>query len=99
MGFKNAKQQLLSCIDTGNVQHEIRHDIDVKNLLYSGGVSMADVKVAVIGADGNDYACSPHHQINTIDVHVIKIRRGALKNWYIKWYFIAPDAWFISVHN
>jgi hypothetical protein len=99
MGFKNAKQQLLNCIDAGNVQHEIRHDIDVKNLLYSGAVSMADVKAAVLAANGNDYECSPHHQMKSIDVHIIKVPRGALKNWYIKWYFIAPDAWFISVHN
>jgi hypothetical protein len=33
-----------------------------------------------------------------IDVHVIKTRHKN-EQWYIKWYFIEPDAVFISVHQ
>jgi hypothetical protein len=33
-----------------------------------------------------------------IDVHVIKTLYKT-EQWYIKWYFIEPDAVFISVHQ
>lgn len=99
MGFREAKKQLLHCIDDGNIQHEVRDNIDVKNLLFAGVISMDDVREAILRARGDDYNTSPHHLVKEIDVHVIKVQRGVLKDWYIKWYFIEPDAWFISVHS
>ncbi|WP_181427854.1 hypothetical protein [Pseudomonas mosselii] len=44
--------------------------------------------------DGSHYSSSPHHAVPAIEVHVLK-RRG----WYIKFYFIEPQTWFISVHQ
>lgn len=75
MGFINAKQQLFNCNDTSNAQHEIRHDIDLKSLPYSGAVSVVDVKAAVVAANDNDYECNRHHQMKSIDAHIIYVTR------------------------
>ncbi|WP_421547193.1 hypothetical protein [Pseudomonas sp. QD4] len=43
---------------------------------------------------GRHHSSSPHHAAPQIEVHVL-----ARRPWYIKFYFIEPDAWFISVHQ
>ncbi|MCF2949369.1 hypothetical protein L0668_14715 [Paraglaciecola aquimarina] len=98
MGFKNVKSQVLACLASGNIQHEQRQTIDVKNLLVTGQVSEDDVSDIIARAKGTEYELSKHHVISAIDVHILKTHyRG--KNWYIKWYFIEPDSIFISVHH
>ncbi|MEL4287462.1 hypothetical protein ACE02Y_20140 [Shewanella xiamenensis] len=42
MGFKDAKRQLLECLASGNILHEQRNDIDIKNLLATGQISVGD---------------------------------------------------------
>ncbi len=98
MGFKDVKRKVIGCLKTGNVLHEQRDTIDVKNLLAIGAVSITDVTQIINRSRGDNYSSSPHHFDETIDVHVLKTEFADLK-WYIKWYFAEPDSVFISVHN
>lgn len=98
MGFKDVKKQVLACLAAGNILHEQRHAIDVKNLLVTGQVSEDDVGNIIARAKGNEYELSNHHVISAIDVHVLKTSYQG-QSWYIKWYFIEPDSVFISVHH
>jgi len=43
MGFRAAKAKILKCLERGDVSHEQRGDIDIKNLLAIGEVSLDDV--------------------------------------------------------
>lgn len=98
MGFKDVKNKVISCLNTGNILHEERGEIDIKNLLAIGAVSISEVAQIIKRARGDSYSSSPHHFDATIDVHVLKTEFAGLQ-WYIKWYFADPDSVFISVHN
>lgn len=98
MGFNAVRAQVLGCMASGNVLHEARDDIDIKNLLSTGQITVESVSEIIKRAKGIDYECSPHHVIKEIDVHIIKTSYQG-KNWYIKWYFVEPNSVFISVHN
>lgn len=94
-GFCAAKQAVIAALQTGLFQHEARRQIDVKNLLQAGAVSAAEVEAIIRRSHGSEHQCSPHHQVPSVDVHVI-VSQG----WYIKFYFIDnPDTMFISVHR
>lgn len=98
MGFKDAKRQLLECLTSGNILHEQRNDIDIKNLLATGQISVGDVSDIMGRVRGNCYESSPHHVVSDIEVHIVKtVYQGV--HWYIKWYFVEPNSVFISVHN
>lgn len=94
MGFKDAKKAVMEALATGNFQHEARHDINVKNMLMTGDVTPAQVSDIIKKSSGNDHNSTPHHRDASIQVHVIK-----KSGWYIKFYFIEPTTWFISVHE
>lgn len=94
VGYKSAKKEILRALKNGNYQHESRGDINVKNLLAMGKVTAREVADWIASSDGSMHTESQHHVVNDITVHVIKV-----KNWYIKFYFLEPDAWFISVHK
>ncbi len=97
MGFKQVKAQLIDCLNSGRIRHEERGSIEVKNLLAIGEVIPAQVAALIARARGGDHSSSPHHFDRKILVHTIKVRhQGA--SWYIKWYFLEPNAIFISVH-
>lgn len=96
--FKDAKKQVLHCLSEGRILHEARNNIDVKNLLAVGRVTLDDVTQLLKRSRGNEYEVSPHHMDSSIDVHVVKTRYLGMR-WYIKWYFVEPDAVFISVHH
>ncbi|KMT66945.1 hypothetical protein [Catenovulum maritimum] len=98
MGFKDVKKQLLECLAEGKILHQARNNIDVKNLLETGQISVSVVTDIVKKARGNNYECSPHHMIKSIDVHIIKTTYQN-ESWYIKWYYVEPNSIFISVHN
>mgnify|MGYP003327342775 CR=1 FL=1 len=74
------------------------NDIDVKNLLEIGQVSLEEVGEIIGRSRGNDYSSSLHHFDSSITVHIIKTRRAG-HNWYVKWYFVEPNSVFISVHH
>ena len=98
MEFKQARVQLLDCLREGDVQHAERNDIDVKNLLAVGEVSLEDVVAVVAQSRGSDYQSTPHHQIAGVEVHVISTQYAGV-SWYLKWYFVEPNSVFISVHH
>ena len=96
--YTDIKKQVIQCLLEGYVVHEARNDIDIKNLLEVGDVSIEEVVQVLKGSRGNEYESSPHHMDQSIDVHVIKTSYQSMR-WYIKWYFVEPDAVFISVHH
>ena len=94
-GFKEAKQAVIAALRSGLFQHEARGRIDEKNVLPAGVVSASEVEAIIRRSRGSEHQCSPHHQVPSVDVHVI-VSQG----WYIKFYFIDnPDTMFISVHQ
>ena len=97
MGFKDAKRQVIECLNNGLVSHEQRNNINVKNLLAVGQVTLDEVANIIGTSKGDSYSYSPHHFDSSITVHVVKTKRAG-QNWYIKWYFVEPNSVFISVH-
>lgn len=98
LGFRDVKAEVLTCLDEGTVLHAERANIDIKNLLAVGEVTLDEVTAVIGRARGTDYSCSPHHTVASVDVHVIRTTFCG-KKWYIKWYFLEPDSVFISVHH
>lgn len=87
MGFKAAKKRVIECLNSGCILHEERDNIDIKNLLATGAVSIGNVTAIIGGSRGTSYTCSPHHFDQEVDVHIIETTKSGI-NWYIKWYFI-----------
>jgi hypothetical protein len=98
MGFKAVKKQVIDCLNTGNISHEQRNAIDIKNLLATGQVNLNEIVTIIGRAKGSAYSSSPHHFDDSIEVHVVKTVYGG-HHWYIKWYFVEPNSIFISVHH
>ena len=94
LGFKAAKKAVLAALKDGDYQHADRNQIDVKNLLAVGDVSAQEIIDVIRRCDGTHYQSSPHHQIKSVECHVIKAQ-----GWYIKFYFVDPATFFISVHQ
>jgi hypothetical protein len=93
-GFKKAKRDVIVALESGDYLHVSRSSIDVKNLLATGDVSVQEVIDVIKKCKGTHHSCSPHHSAPSIEVHTLKTG-----TWYIKFYFIDPSAWFISVHR
>jgi len=68
-----------------------------KNLYAEGFLSNEDVVAIINSCRGNDYEKRKHHISSLGDVHILK-PKGKYDGYYIKFYFIEPDVWFISVH-
>ncbi|WP_435249065.1 hypothetical protein ACMAZD_23780 [Vibrio sp. nBUS_14] len=98
MGFNKVKKRVIECIENGDYDHEVRHNIDVKNLFQCGQLTDEFVVGLIKATRGNEYDVSPHHQAHTVDVHVFKPFKDG-KQWYVKFYFVEPDVMFISVHE
>jgi hypothetical protein len=104
MGFRKIRQEAIRAIEEGRIQHEARDEVDEKNLLLTGELSAEQVVQLLKICRGTQYACSAHHLMRDIDVHVFKpygkLNAAAVgKQWYIKLYLLEPDVWFISVHE
>lgn len=94
-GFKEAKRKVIAALQSGAYQHEAtRSNVDTKNLLLMGLVTAEQICDVLKRCQGQDHQSSPHHQVPSIEVHIIQ-RDG----WYIKFYFVDPDTVFISVHQ
>ncbi len=98
MGFNDIKQRVISCLLEGTYDHEVRRNIDVKNLFQCGQLSEQFLMELILATRGSQYDVSPHHKAPEIDVHVMKPVKNRLE-WYIKFYFVDPDLMFISVHQ
>lgn len=85
---------MLAALADGTYQHEARGQIDVKNELATGGVSASEVAATIKKCTGNDHTMSTHHSDPSVMVHVLR-----KDGWYIKFYFLEVDTWFISVHK
>jgi hypothetical protein len=94
IGFAVAKAKVIESLRNGTYQHELRGAIDVKNALATGEVSATEVINIVQRCNGTHHRSSIHHSYPSIEVHILR-RDG----WYIKFYFLEPDTWFISVHR
>lgn len=98
MGFKEIKHEVISCLEQGNVSHEQRNNIEIKNLLATGDITAKEVINILKQSRGNEHQNSPHHYDSNIKVHIIKTSYSGVE-WYIKWYFKVPDSIFISIHQ
>ena len=97
MGFKDARRLLIQALETGRYQHEYRKDLESKNLLAIGEVSPEFVAGLLFRCRGDQYRASPYHFDPKIVCHTFTpVLEGT--RWYVKAYFLAPDAVFISVH-
>lgn len=97
MNFRDVKRKAIRCLTEGSYDHQIRGNIDVKNLFATGQVSEEWVIELIAHTAGNQYQCSSHHQDSSIDVHILKPWRQGYC-WYVKFFFLEPDIIFISVH-
>ncbi|NMY70117.1 hypothetical protein HBO31_16900 [Pseudomonas sp. WS 5414] len=93
-GFRKVRRDLINALQNGDYLHAARGSIEVKNLLATGEVSVGQLIEVISACKGPDHSCSAYHSVPGIAVHVLK-KAG----WYIKFYFIEPDVWFISVHR
>lgn len=100
MGLKDIKIVVIKKLKEGTIQHETTRsgDIDEKNLLLTGKVTVDEVIELINATKGPGYSTSKHHLSDDIDVHIFKPKKDGTK-WYIKCYLIEPDVWFISVHK
>ncbi len=80
--FSEARKQVIQCLESGQVLHEARNNIDVKNLLEVGVVSNEEVAQILRKARGNEHSSSPHHWDASIAVHIVKTRYQG-QAWYI----------------
>lgn len=74
MKFKAMKAKILDYLDRRDVSHQQPGDMDIKNQLAVGQISLGDVAQIIRHARGDSYSSSPHHIIAGIDVHVVKTR-------------------------
>ena len=98
MGFKDVRTSVIEKLKSGDIQHEARGSIDVKNLMSTGQVSTDEVIEYLKVCRGDQYSTMKHKDDNSVDVHVFKPVVEKVE-WYIKCYVLEPDVWFISVHE
>lgn len=104
VALKEARKNAVAAINSGQIQHEPRDAIALKNLLAIGAVTTDDALLVINACKGDDYSTSQHHHDATVAVHVFKAKvktsiDSAKENWYVKIYFLDPDIWFISMHK
>lgn len=105
MGFSDAREQALKYLESGKVQHEARDNINEKNLLAVGTVTVEQVVSLLKATKGSQYSSSQHGDDQSITVHVcqpeLALDEGdeEVYDWYIKFYFLEPNLVFISVHK
>jgi hypothetical protein len=94
IGFKEAKRRAIEALRDKTYQIAERREIETKNLLYDSFVSEEDVIKVISKCRGQDHEMRPHDMVKTVDVHILR-----KDGWYIKFYFLDPDTFFLSVHR
>jgi hypothetical protein len=100
LGLKSIRTEVIKKLQDGRIQHETTRsgDIDEKNLLLTGAITVEEVIELINATKGDDYSTSSHHLDKSIEVHVFRPKKSGI-SWYVKCYLIEPDVWFISVHK
>jgi hypothetical protein len=98
VGFKEIRAVLILCLQNGQYDHEVRDDMQTKNCLFNGTVTVSQVIDMVLACTGSDHESSPLHANVKVLAHVLK-PKGAYLGWYIKFYYVDPNSIFISVHQ
>ena len=98
MGFSNARRRLIEALRNGTWEVEFRDAVAEKNLLAVGAVDAAFVIRLLHRCHGADYDTRPHDFDPNTPVHVFRPTLGH-ERWYVKAYFLAETAVFISVHG
>jgi hypothetical protein len=98
VGFKEIRAVLIYCLKNGLYDHEFREDMETRNCLFNGTVSVAEVIDMVLACSGGDLESSPLHGNSKVVAHVLK-PKGLYSGWYIKFYYVDPNTIFISVHK
>jgi hypothetical protein len=100
LGLKEVRAKVVDRLRAGRILHDTTRggEIDEKNLLLIGKVTIEEVIEVINSAKGVNYSTSKHHLDRSVDVHIFKLKKKNV-NWYIKCYMIEPDVWFISVHH
>lgn len=104
MGLNDVRSRAIECLRSGTIQHAARDNIDEKNLLKTGAVTVDLVIKLMNATKGSEYSTTSHVDAPDVDVHVCKPMARAegedeKSSWYLKFYFIDPDLIFISVHK
>lgn len=88
--------KIIQCLTEGNIQNE--HRPNDKNVFKSGKLSIDKLIEMIYQTTDQQYEHSLHHVLEKVKVYILK---PVIENeeWYIKFYFIEPDCWFISVHK
>ena len=94
INFKEAKRRAIEALRNKTYQVAQRREIDTKNLLSNNTVSEADIIDVIEKCRGQDHEMRSHDTIKTVAVHILR-----KDGWYIKFYFIDPDTFFLSVHR
>ena len=94
IGFKEAKRRAIEALRNKTYQIAERREIETKNLLYGNSISEEDVIEIIIKCRGQDHEIRPHDMVKTVDVHILR-----KDGWYIKFYFLDPETFFLSVHR
>ena len=98
MGFKDARKKAIQHLTEGSVDHEVRNDIQVKNLLNAGVLTNEDVINLLNRTQGIDHETGRHFWDNSIEIHTCKPVVNNVQ-WYIKFYFTELNIMFMSVHD
>ncbi|RBI72289.1 hypothetical protein DQW77_11060 [Roseovarius sp. TE539] len=94
MDSRRQKRRAIEALRNKTYQIAERQEIETKNLLYGNSVSEEDVIEIIIKCRGQDHEIRPHDMIKTVDVHILR-----KDGWYIKFYFLDPETFFLSVHR
>lgn len=81
LGLREIREKVIDCLESGRIQHDTDRsgNIDEKNLLVTGQVSVKDVVILIKKTKGTHFKISKHHSIKSIDVYEFKPT-----GWYIK---------------
>lgn len=99
MSFEAYRNLLIEKLTAGEFSHEPRSAMEEKNLLAVGAVSERKVIVLLRRCTRPQYATDHHHRMPRVVVHVFRPVDVDGAGWYIKAYFLAGGATFISVHT
>jgi hypothetical protein len=94
IGFKEAKRRAIEALRNKTYQITERREIETKNLLYGNSISEKEVIEIISKCHGQDHEMRPHDMVKTVDVHILR-----KDGWYIKFYFLDPETFFLSVHR